>query len=201
MMKKASRTTAPGELSFSDVSLSFDGKEVLSHLSFTVPAGTTLVLMGESGSGKTSVLRLCAGLLKPTAGTVSVGTQKIAMQFQEARLLPTRTAAENINAVLSDTKRTLPKAKEWLCRVGLGDAADLYPAELSGGMAQRVALCRALAARADLILLDEPFRGLDEGTKAGVMALVRQETAGKTVVIVTHDREEAATLGGQILSL
>lgn len=192
---------APRPLVLDDVTLDFDGRRVLEHFSFTLPAGETAVIMGGSGSGKTSILRLLARLIPPTSGRVDPGTDRISMQFQEPRLLPTRTAAENVNAVLSDTRRTLPEAAAWLRRVGLEQAVDLYPAELSGGMAQRAALCRALAADADLILLDEPFRGLDEGTRADVMALVREETAGRTLILVTHDEEEAAFFGGKLIRL
>lgn len=145
-MRHADNLTArPDDLIFDNVSLNFGGKSVLHGLSFRVPAGGCVALMGASGSGKTSVLKLAAQLLTPTAGRVS-GGGRISMQFQEPRLLPWRNAAENVNLVLSDTAKTLPESLTWLTSVDLRDAAGLYPDELSGGMAQRVALCRALAA-------------------------------------------------------
>ena len=165
-------TVRPDDLIFDNVSLNFGGKSVLHGLSFRVPAGGCVALMGASGSGKTSVLKLAAQLLTPTAGRVS-GGGRISMQFQEPRLLPWRNAAENVNLVLSDTAKTLPESLTWLTSVDLRDAAGLYPGELSGGMAQRVALCRALAAPADTVLLDEPFRGLDPDTRRRVMTVVR----------------------------
>lgn len=194
--------TLSADLVFDRVSLCFDGKTVLHDLSFRVPAGGCVALMGASGSGKTSILRLAARLLSPTEGAVLGGGQ-ISMQFQEPRLLPWRTASENINLVLSDTKKTLPDAKSWLARVGLHDAAGLYPNELSGGMAQRVALCRALASPSDTVLLDEPFRGLDPATRLHVMDTVRQATcnAGRSLLLVTHDEGEAAFFTERIVRL
>ncbi len=189
------------DLIFEHVSLSFGAREVLRDFSLTVPAGGRCVLMGASGSGKTSILRLASGLIKPTSGRV-LGTPPdnlFSMQFQEPRLLPWLTAEENVNLVLSDNKSTLPQARAWLSRVGLADACGLYPAQLSGGMQQRVALCRALAAPHDVLLLDEPFRGLDSGTRAQTMALVADFVSGsltgcdpKTLLLVTHDAEEAS---------
>ena len=171
-MRHADNLTArPDDLIFDNVSLNFGGKSVLHGLSFRVPAGGCVALMGASGSGKTSVLKLAAQLLTPTVGRVS-GGGRISMQFQEPRLLPWRNAAENVNLVLSDTAKTLPESLTWLTSVDLRDAAGLYPDELSGGMAQRVALCRALAAPADTVLLDEPFRGLDPDTRRRVMTVV-----------------------------
>lgn len=190
----------PTDLVFDRVSLSFGDKQVLRELSFRVAAGGRLVLMGASGGGKTSVLRLAAGLLTPSGGRIE-GGGRASVQFQEPRLLPWLTAAENINVVLSDTKKTLPTAISWLERVELAEAADLYPDELSGGMAQRVALCRALAAPADVLLLDEPFRGLDEGTKQRVMEMVARFLGERTLLLTTHDPAEAAFFSGDILHI
>lgn len=202
-MRHADNLTArPDDLIFDNVSLNFGGKSVLHGLSFRVPAGGCVALMGASGSGKTSVLKLAAQLLTPTAGRVS-GDGRISMQFQEPRLLPWRNAAENVNLVLSDTAKTLPESLTWLTSVDLRDAAGLYPDELSGGMAQRVALCRALAAPADTVLLDEPFRGLDPDTRHRVMTVVRQATctAGRTLLLVTHAEEEAVFFTDRIIRL
>ena len=113
------------------------------------------------------------------------------MQFQEPRLLPWLTAAENINTVLSDKRDTLPEALEFLTMVGLSEAAALYPSELSGGMAQRVALARALAFRGELYLLDEPFRGLDEALRDDMISLVKEKTKDAGLLLVTHDPEVA----------
>lgn len=191
-----------GDLIFDGVVLRFGDKKILEGLSFSVPAGGCLALMGASGSGKTSVLKLAARLLEPTEGMV-IGGGTISMQFQEPRLLPWRNAAENINVVLSDNKKSLPEAQRWLANMGMPDAAKLYPDELSGGMAQRVSLCRALAAPSDTVLLDEPFRGLDVDTRLSVMKVVRDviRNTGKTLLLVTHDEREAELFTDDIVHL
>lgn len=186
-------------LTFDKVSLSLGGKQLLESLDLSLKNGEVKVIMGPSGCGKTSLLRLAAGLLKPTAGKILRGSDRISIQFQEPRLLPWLTAAENVNLVLSDKKETLPKALEYLGAVGLTDAAHQYPAELSGGMAQRVALARALAYSGDLFLLDEPFRGLDQALRDQMISLVRTHTAGKALLLVTHDKEVAEAFGGASL--
>ena len=119
----------------------------------------------------------------------------MACVFQEPRLLPWRTAAENVNAVLSDRAQTMPQALAWLERLELGAACDQYPAALSGGMQQRVAIARALAYDAPVLLLDEPFRGLDAALRARVTALIADAAKDKTLVLATHDAADAAALG------
>ena len=128
-------------------------------------------------------------------GTVRVSPGRMACVFQEPRLLPWRTAAENVNAVLSDRAQTMPQALAWLERLELSDARDQYPAALSGGMQQRVAIARALAYDAPVLLLDEPFRGLDAALRQRVTALVADAARAKTLVLATHDAADAAALG------
>ena len=184
-----------------EITVRFGDKTVLDRLSFHVPQGSHLAIMGPSGVGKSTLLFAIAGLLKPDSGQCRVHTQRCAMLFQQPRLLPWLTAAENVNCVLSDTKATMPKAIGWLRHLGMEADAGKYPAELSGGMQQRVALARALAFEGELILLDEPFQGLDEATKAGAMALCRKELADRTTILVTHDRAEARALADRIYIL
>ncbi len=178
-------------LTLQNVSLSFGEKQVLHDLTLSLKPGESRVIMGSSGIGKTSLLRLCAGLLKPDSGHIQCHAARISMQFQEPRLLPWLTAAENVNTVLSDKRDTLPEAMEFLSMVGLSEAAELYPSELSGGMAQRVALARALAFRGELYLLDEPFRGLDEALRDDMISLVIEKTKDAGLLLVTHDPEVA----------
>ena len=184
-----------------DVSVAFDGRTVFEHVSARFSSGVHAAIMGPSGVGKTTLLRVIAKLLPPTAGRVRVHTPRRAVLFQEPRLLPWLTALENVNTVLSDGSRTLPEAMDWLNRVRLGAAAGKYPAELSGGMQTRVALARALAYGGNLVLLDEPFRGLDEATRDEVIDLCREALREKTTILVTHDRAEAEALADVIYTL
>ncbi len=181
---------------FDRVSLTLGKTPILRDFDFSVKAGEIKVIMGPSGSGKTSLLRLTAGLIKPDKGRIITDSHKIAMQFQEPRLLPWFTALENVNLVMSDTKDTLDEARAYLSLVGLEDAADLYPMELSGGMQQRVALARTLAYDADIILLDEPFRGLDQSLKQKMIDLVKFMQREASILLVTHDAEVADAFGG-----
>ena len=159
-----------------NVSVTFvDGKlkkTVLDNVSLELPEGKITAIMGPSGCGKTTLLRLLSGLISPTSGNVTRETERISFLFQDTALLPWLTALENVNLVLSDGAATRPLAREWLGRVGLADEADTYPSALSGGMKQRVALARALAVDADLLLLDEPFRGLDDDLRERMLDLI-----------------------------
>lgn len=177
------------------LTLAFGGNAVLRGVDFTLPRGGRTALMGPSGSGKTTFLRVLAGLQRPDSGTVRVSAQRIACVFQEPRLLPWLTAAQNVNVVLSDRAETLPQAAMWLERFGLAAAADQYPAALSGGMQQRVALARAMAYGADLLLLDEPFKAMDDALRRSVMQTVADAAGDAAVLLVTHSAEEAEALG------
>lgn len=182
-----------------NITVSYGEQTVLKNMDLTVPTGGRIALMGPSGCGKTTLLRLVAGLIKPGGGELRTETDRIAFLFQEPRLLPGRTAAENVNAVLSDRQKTMPEAMKWLSAVGLSEAAGKYPHELSGGMQQRVSLARALAYDGDILLLDEPLKGLDEDTKEDMIRLLNTHTAGKTLLLATHDREEALRLADTVL--
>lgn len=181
-------------IELNNVTLTYDKQTILSGQNLTIAQGSRIALMGPSGCGKTSLLRLIAGLIKPDAGTISIRTDRISYLFQEPRLFPWLTAKKNVHTVLSGKKDGKIAAAKWLEAVGLSDAADKYPAELSGGMQQRVSLARALAYNGEIILLDEPLKGLDTDTKAEMVRLIQTHTAGKTLLLATHDPEEARTL-------
>lgn len=181
-----------------DVSVAFQGHSVLEHCSLLVPDGGHTAVMGPSGSGKTTLLRLIAGQLAPDQGSVTVSHGRISYMYQEPRLLPWLTAEENVNLVLSDKPETMDTARQWLAAVGLADAMKKRPAELSGGMRQRVSLARALAYDGDLFLLDEPLSSLDEAMAAELLDLLKQYTQGKSMIFVTHSPEQAKVLGGEI---
>jgi NitT/TauT family transport system ATP-binding protein len=194
-------------IEFAGVSKTFQGLAVLRDVSFRVGEGQVVGIVGPSGSGKTTILRLTAGLLEPDAGRVSRRSGRLAYVFQEARLLPWRTALDNIALVLRaagrDRRSARDEAHVWMERLGLQGFEHYYPAKLSGGMAQRVAIGRAFAARPDVLLMDEPFSGLDRALKNVLMpqlaSLIHEE--GTTAAYVTHDLPEALRLCDRILEL
>lgn len=181
-----------------NITVQFDTTTVLKDFSLSVEKGEHIALMGSSGSGKTTVLKLIAGLLQSNKGDVKIGTNKISYMFQEPRLAPWLTAAENINLVLGDTAESLPEAIKWLKKLGMEDAADKYPHELSGGMQQRVALARALAYNGDLLLLDEPLSALDESLAETLLDFIKQYAQDKTVIFVTHSTVQAKAFADTI---
>ena len=186
---------------FDRVSLSFGPQTVLEDFSLRLRPGEHVALMGPSGCGKTTILQLAAGLLAPDSGTVTVDAGRISYVFQDPRLLPSLTALKNVNAVLGGGRNTLSEAASWLDRVGLSDAMDKYPEELSGGMRQRVSIARALAYGGELLLLDEPFRGLDEARRADILRLIRDFAEGRTLLLATHDPREAEALCNKVHAL
>ena len=186
-------------LKLKNISHSYGSHTVLSGHNLTLQPGQRLAIMGPSGCGKTTLLRIALGLLKPISGTVENTFRKTAVVFQEPRLLPWRTALENVNLVLGDGKSTLETARGYLAQVHLADAADKYPQELSGGMQQRVSLARALAAEGDLLVLDEPFKAMDEALQEQMIRLVAQTNAA--ILLVTHEAAESRSLGCEIIKL
>lgn len=186
-------------LKLTNISHSYGDHTVLSDKSLMLHPGQRIAVMGPSGCGKTTLLRIALGLLKPDAGTVENTFRKVSVVFQEPRLLPWRTALENVNLVLGDGKTTLETAERYLRQVNLSDAQNKYPRELSGGMQQRVAVARALAAGGDLLILDEPFKAMDEALREQIIRLVSRTEAA--ILLVTHEEAEAKSLNCEILTL
>ena len=185
-------------LELKKVSVAFEGKTVLSDCSLFLPRGGRAALMGPSGCGKTTLLRVALGLQEPDAGQGRRGTRRLAAVFQEPRLLPWLSAEENVCLPLPEGERSRENAREWLERLELGQARALLPAELSGGMQQRVSLARALAAEPELLVLDEPFRAFDAPLRERVIELILRSLPDAAVLIATHEREEAERLGCRV---
>lgn len=174
-----------------NLTVQYGGTAVLENFSAEFPDGGVTAVSGRSGCGKTTLLAVLLGLLRPDGGTVSRFRQPSAV-FQEDRLLPFLSAEKNIAVTAGCTEA---EAGEALLSVGF-DAADRGKRafELSGGMARRVAIVRAMLAPGDAVLLDEPFKGLDERTRAQVVRFVCENRRGRTMVVVTHDPRDAEAL-------
>ena len=177
-----------------DVTAGYASQTVLNRLSFALPERGAIWVTGPSGCGKTLLLRVLAGLHRPYSGSMEgLGGLRIGMAFQEDRLLPWCTALENVRCVLKKTEESEKTAREWLSRMELAEVAQSYPDELSGGMQRRLALARALAYGGDLLLLDEPFNGLDKELRSRVAAHIK--SAAPLIVLVSHEAEDAELLG------
>jgi sulfonate transport system ATP-binding protein len=190
-------------------------REVLRNVNLDVRHGEIVAIVGPSGCGKSTLLRLLGGLDVPSSGTIRVGGAPVtdtdartAIAFQEPRLLAWRTLAQNVQLGLPRGTREGRRAgaervRELLDLVGLSHAADQKPREVSGGMAQRASLARALARNPEVLLLDEPFGALDALTRLRMQDLLLDIHAAQptTVVLVTHDVEEALFLADRVLLL
>lgn len=171
-------------------------KQVLSGFSASLPLGRTTVLMGPSGCGKTTLLRLLSGLEAPDSGRILGLPEKKSMIFQEDRLCENVSALSNLRLCAPALSRK--EGQERLAALGLSDSLRQPVREFSGGMKRRVAILRALCAEYDLLLADEPFKGLDDATRKRTMEYFKMQTAGKTVLLVTHEEAEAAFFGNMI---
>jgi putative spermidine/putrescine transport system ATP-binding protein len=203
----------PAGLQISDVTHSYDGKQVLHAVNFDVPEGKVVALLGPSGCGKSTILRAIAGLIAPARGRivlngrdltqVAVRHRQLGMVFQNFALFSHMTVAENVAYGLSGLPREEHRAcvARLLDLVRLTDFANRFPPSLSGGQQQRVAVARALAIDPAALLMDEPFGALDRALRAELQAeLVRmQDDVGVTTIIVTHDQEEAQAVAGQLV--
>jgi NitT/TauT family transport system ATP-binding protein len=220
-MAAVSRTAATigrerSQVAFSGVTLNLGGKAILENISLDVKPGEFLCIIGASGCGKTTALRLAAGLYQPTSGSVTfdgkpmlMPRRDIAIVFQDygKALLPWRTAAGNVSLALEAAgiaaSQRPARIDELLKKVGLPNHAGKYPAEMSGGMQQRLQIARCLAQEPKALLMDEPFGALDAMTRQGlqdeVLSLV--EASKATVIFVTHDLEEAIYLGDRVIGL
>ncbi len=183
-------------IEITSLSKSFGKKKVIENFSLTLKKGHRLALVSFSGSGKTTLLRIISGLDKKYSGECKV-SGKVSYMFQENRLFEYSTVLENVLAVTEDKE----KAVQILSDVELSDCLSLYPADLSGGMKRRVALARALSADSEILLLDEAFAGLDEDLKKRIISKISQYIKDKTLILVTHSKEDAVLMDCELLVL
>lgn len=217
--KRASAVTFAARLSFEDIRHSYHNKETIRGISLTAEPGEVLCLLGPSGSGKTTLLRIAAGIEVQTAGRVLLNDREVAgpavflpperrgvgLMFQDFALFPHMSVLDNVRFGLTALPRAEAEAEAQVAleRVGLSHYAQKFPHVLSGGEQQRVALARALAPRPSVLLMDEPFSGLDsrlkDSIRADTLAILRQSRA--SAIVVTHDAEEAMRMGDRIALL
>ena len=186
-------------LELRDISVSYGEKTVLQHCDLNLMSGERIALMGPSGCGKTTLLRIALGLQTPDRGTVKRDFSRVSAVFQEPRLLPWRTALENVMLPIAGRPDSRDAAVSHLEKLELADAAGLYPDELSGGMQQRVSLARAMVFAPDLLVLDEAFKGLDVELRGRVLTLLAGSLQNTSVLLATHSEEEARALSCRIL--
>ncbi|MFD1851383.1 ABC transporter ATP-binding protein [Oceanobacillus bengalensis] len=198
-------------LELRNISRSFDGKQAVSNISFSAQPGEIIGILGTSGCGKSTLLRAISGLDSSYNGEIAINgntTKEIrdttGFIFQESRLFPWLTVLDNITFGLKGNKQDkIIRAKQYLEHVGLKECGELYPRQLSGGMAQRVAIARALVTSPEILLLDEPFSALDAFTKMQLQDLLLNiwKTYQSTIILVTHDIDEAIYLCNRIIIL
>jgi NitT/TauT family transport system ATP-binding protein len=203
-------------IQISAVSAGYGAGPVVRDIDLEVAAGEVVALVGRSGTGKTTILRLIAGLIAPTSGTVRLlgaapevarRQKRLGLVAQDARLHPWRTVLENVRLPLEVNRTTQVNGQvtpaQWLERVGVADAATAYPHQLSGGMRQRVALARALVVDPEVLLMDEPLASLDELTREDLrVELLRMwQMKPRSVLYVTHDVQEAVLMADHVAVL
>ena len=186
-------------LSLQNISKTFDDLKVLDHMNLGVGRGEIVALVGPSGSGKTTLLNIISGIEQADHGGVHFDGQKISYMFQDPRLLPWKTVAENI--LLVNSVKNIEAMRFWLRAVGLEQFEHYYPAQLSGGMARRCALARAFYYGGDFFLMDEPFSGLDYGLRMEMIDILlnirKNDRPG--ILFVTHEIDEALTVASRIV--
>ena len=203
-----------------DVVVAYGDRVILDHVDLTIEDGETLVVLGGSGAGKSTILRLIIGLQRPNSGRILVDgvdvvglsedefnkvREKMGMVFQQFNLFPHLTVLDNITLAPIKVKK-MPKAeaeklaRELLNKVGLADKEDSYPAQLSGGQQQRIAIARALAMQPDIMLFDEPTSALDPEMVGEVLSVMKDlADGGMTMVVVTHEMGFAREVASRVL--
>lgn len=186
---------------FKDISKSYGNKIVLKNFNIDIREGQTTFMLGKSGSGKTTFSKIVLGLEKIDTGEISgLDGKKISVVFQEDRLMENMTIGSNLKMTV-DSHINRKQIAEKMEKIGLFQALETKISELSGGMKRRISILRAFLIEFDLIVMDEPFRGLDEETKEKVMNFVIQNIKGKTAIIITHNKDEVEYFAEKIQEL
>ena len=187
-----------GKMIIKNLYKNFASKNIFSNTTIEFKDNKVTFITGESGIGKTTLLRIIAGLDKNFKGEIITNNEKISYVFQEPRLFPNLNVEENIKIVAEDSKCEI---KDILELVELSNEIYALPSSLSGGMKMRIALARALYSNGDVYLMDEPFSALDDDTKERILPKIFEFLKGKTVIIVSHNIDEAKKYGDNIINL
>lgn len=181
-----------------NVDKSFGKQRVIENFSIEIKDGEKVAFMGRSGAGKTTLLNMILGLIKPDGGEVFSDIENVGAVFQEDRLIERLSALGNCRAVMKDTGRE----EEILLKLGLSGGLERKPvSELSGGERRRASIARALCCGPELLILDEPFKGIDGETLPKVTELINELAKESTVILVTHSEDEAKALGARIVEI
>lgn len=189
------------DIKLTEIYKSYKDVPVLENINILFKKGKTTCIMGASGIGKTTLIRILTGLTKADRGKIQgVDGRKVAVVFQEDALIDHWDALKNVELVC-DPSITKEMIEEEFFKLGLENYKNKAVSQLSGGMRRRVAILRALMADSDLIVMDEPFSALDEDSKIRVIEYIKMKTKGKTLVVVTHDKEDVQRMGGDVVLL
>lgn len=185
-------------ININNISFSYGKNKIFENFSLKISSGQRICLYGESGCGKTTLIRLILGLLKVESGNIEIShTLKPSVVFQENLLLPFKTILENLTIFGAQEDIALKNLKA----LGIGETANLYPKELSGGMQRRVAIARALSVPFDFLILDEPFTGLDEENIKITVKRILEILKDKPLILITHSQLESELLKAKIVKI
>lgn len=194
-------------IEFSNVTKDFQNFSVLKNITFSVSKGEVVGIAGKSGAGKSTILKLVSGILQPTKGSVATKAFRLGYVFQKPRLLAWKTALDNailpLRAMGVGRREAMASGKDLMDYLGLIGFDSTYPAQLSGGMCQRVAIARALLTKPDLLLMDEPFNGMDSILKDNIFQLLEKKIIqyDSTVLYVSHNTDELSKLSSRVIYL
>ena len=184
------------KIQINNLTKKYGDKIVFENYSNTFDFDGILLIKGASGLGKTTLMRMIAGLEKADKGEIVKDAKSISFMFQEDRLIPFVSVLKNLSAVCSEEK-----AFHYLKLMGLESEKDNSPLSLSGGMRRRVSLARALCFDSDLVILDEPFKGLDEELKSKICEIIKEESKKREFIIISHDSQDAELLNAKIIEV